>query len=251
MVHISNDPKNALDACLEDLILETAEVEDFLAQLATLAAASLSSSCKRAVHCSIVVQRPKKPAAVATSGDCARGVDDARGMDELHSTLRDGPGLSAAREKQSVLVPDLLTERRWPDYVRDASGQGIRSVLSVPLVTEGETRAVLNAYSASFGDDDIRVAESFAARASKSLLLALRIAHLTDLRDNMRAAMQSRTPINLAAGMVMAQNRCSQEAAMAILKAASSHRNTKLRDLAQALILSVSSQTAVSTHFDE
>ena len=248
MDQISNELQTALGGCLEDLILESANVEEFLAQLATMAAASLSSSGRRAVQCSVVLRRPKKSVAVGTSGGCARA------MGELHVTLRGGPCLSAARENQSVLVPDLRTERRWPDYVRAASSQGIRSILSVPLIAEGETSAVLNLYSsssASFGEDHIQEAQSFAARVSKPLLLALRIAHLVDLRDNLRAAMQSRTPINLAAGMVMAQNRCSQEAAMATLKAASSHRNTKLRDLAQALIFSVTSQTAVSTHFEE
>ena len=62
--------------------------------------------------------------------------------------------------------------------------------------------------------------------------------------------MKSCTTIDLAAGVIMAQNRCSQATAMAILKNASSARNIKLRDVAATVIASVSSDTAVTTHFD-
>ncbi|WP_424991742.1 ANTAR domain-containing protein [Nesterenkonia salmonea] len=37
--------------------------------------------------------------------------------------------------------------------------------------------------------------------------------------------MESRTTIDLAAGIIIGQNRCSQEEAIAILKKASNHRN--------------------------
>jgi hypothetical protein len=47
--------------------------------------------------------------------------------------------------------------------------------------------------------------------------------------------MQSRTVINLAYGVIMAQNRCSQAEAMEILTKVSSHRNRKLRDVATEL----------------
>ena len=47
--------------------------------------------------------------------------------------------------------------------------------------------------------------------------------------------------IDLAVGILMGRNRCSQEEAVEILKTASNHRNVKLRDLAADLIASVSS----------
>lgn len=62
--------------------------------------------------------------------------------------------------------------------------------------------------------------------------------------------MKSRTTIDLAAGVIMAQNRCSQATAMGILKNASSARNVKLRDVAATVIASVSSDATVITHFD-
>ncbi len=67
---------------------------------------------------------------------------------------------------------------------------------------------------------------------------AVRIAALTDTAHNLRAAMQSRTTINPAAGIVMAQNGCSHEAAIDILMKASSIRNIKLREVAAAVVAS-------------
>lgn len=63
--------------------------------------------------------------------------------------------------------------------------------------------------------------------------------------------MQSRTAIDIATGVVMAQYWCSQEAAMSILKRASNSRNTKLRDVAAGVIESVSPKPGVRTYFDE
>ena len=48
----------------------------------------------------------------------------------------------------------------------------------------------------------------------------------------------------------MAQNRCSQEAAVRILTEASSNSNTKLRDIAKSLVDSVGG-TGTRTHYQE
>jgi AmiR/NasT family two-component response regulator len=61
--------------------------------------------------------------------------------------------------------------------------------------------------------------------------------------------MASRTTIDLAVGIVMGRNRCTQEQAFEILRAASSHRNVKLRDLAAELVATVGKGPA-TTHFD-
>lgn len=67
----------------------------------------------------------------------------------------------------------------------------------------------------------------------------------------MRTAMDSRTAIDLAVGANMGQNRCSQDEAIAILRAASQGRNMKLRDLAVNLLASLGQTGPVRTHFDD
>ena len=228
-----------------DLVLGSEDVEAFLTDLAAFSSESLSLP-DAPVFCGITVLR-KKRAATAASSD-----ERARVLDELQNTY-EGPCLTAMDSMGSVLVPDLRREDRWPEYVEAASGQGLRSVLSVPLLVEGDTRAALNLYSEranAFSDADVERAEVFAQHASKSLRLALKIAQLSDARNDLAAAMQSRTVIDLAVGAIMAQNHCSQEEAFTILRTASSNRNIKLRHLAQSIIAAVSSGK-VTTHFEE
>ena len=228
-----------------DLVLGSEDVEAFLTDLAIFSAESLSHP-DSPVFCGITVLRKKRAATVATSHDRARVLDD------LQNDF-DSPCRTAMDQMGSVLVPDLAREYRWPEYVAAASSQGVRCILSVPLLVEGDTRAALNLYSEranAFTEADVERAEVFASHASKSLRLALKIAQLSDARNDLAAAMQSRTVIDLAVGAIMAQNHCSQEEAFTILRTASSNRNIKLRHLAQSIIAAVSSGK-VTTHFEE
>jgi hypothetical protein len=119
---------------------------------------------------------------------------------------------------------------------------------------EGETRAAINLFASrphAFSSQDIDDAESYAENASKTLRLALRIAQLTDARNNLAAAMESRTTIDVATGVIMAQNRCSQESAFKILRSASNTRNVKLREIATGIVASVAEGQPLTTYFDE
>ncbi|KSU78647.1 GAF domain-containing protein [Pseudarthrobacter enclensis] len=231
---------------LGELVLTSSHVEEFLHDLSVEAAKELSSAGQQ-VSCSVTLVRRKKAATVASSDNRARA------MDEFQYTFQDGPCLSALRQDTTIHVPDLRREDRWPEYVAAVNEGTLKSVLAVPIPLDGNSRAALNLYSdgqEAFDAGAVTAAERFARDASTSLRLALRIAQLTDARDDLATAMASRTVIDLAAGAIMSQNRCSQETAMEILKSASSTRNIKLRDVAAKVVASVAGDTPVSTHFD-
>lgn len=117
---------------------------------------------------------------------------------------------------------------------------------------DSEAKCALNFYATTpnaFTEEDRSAAEAFAREASASLRLAVHIAHLADTSENLKSALSSRTTIDLAAGIIMGQNRCSHDAAMTILKAASSGRNLKLREVAAQVLTSLGQQ-APTTHFD-
>jgi GAF domain-containing protein len=158
------------------------------------------------------------------------------------------------RDLKTVYVPDVRGEERWPELALSAASQGYLSILGIPVALEDQTRAALNIYAsgpASFTPADITVAEKFADQASKSLRLALRIARLRDARDDLAAAMESRAVIDMAVGVVMAQNRCAPEEAFALLRSASNSRNTKLREVAGSVVASISGRADVKAHFEE
>lgn len=232
---------------LQDLVLETADAGEFFDELAAFCAHLLARS-DEAPDCNVMVVRRKRPVIVACSTPWARR------MDELQIAFGDGPCLSAMRTGTTMHVPDVSGEDRWPEYIRAVAGQGVRSILCVPLQMDGDSTAALNFYSSreyGFSGEDIDRAELFGEQSAKTLRLELRLARLQYAKEDLEAAMKSRTGIDIAVGAIMAQNRCSQDEAMAILVKASSSRNIKLRDVAAGVIDSISPRTEVVTYFDE
>ncbi|TQJ33962.1 GAF and ANTAR domain-containing protein [Arthrobacter sp. SLBN-122] len=229
------------------LVLESRDVRDFLAELAVRAASRLSVR-GNTIHSGVTVIRRRKPQAVAASEAAARV------LDELQNGFGDGPCLTALRKRTTLLVPDLAAEKRWEPYVRAALEHGVSSILAIPLDLSGDAEAVLNLYSGcsnGFSAEDISTAEAFARQAAGSIRLILRITQLNEAREDMSAAMQSRTVIDMAIGAIMAENRCTRDEAFNILTRASSTRNIKLRDVAASVITSISGEEKIPTHFSE
>lgn len=102
---------------------------------------------------------------------------------------------------------------------------------------------------AFFTLDKQRTAAVFAEQTVRTIELTLQLARSQDLTDNMRAAMRSRTSIDLATGIIMGQNRCSQDKAFGILRQASNTRNHKLRDLANLIVEKAGGSTP-NVHFE-
>jgi GAF domain-containing protein len=230
---------------LQDLVLKTQDVKEMLDELAQFSAATLADPAL--AFCSITLIQRKKPVTVA------RSEDRAARLDESQYSAGDGPCLTAIRRQAVVHLPDLSNEDRWPAYTAAALEAGVGSSLSVPLILEGEAEAGLNLYSTrshGFAAEDISMVETYSYHASKALRLAVRISQLAEAKAHLMAAMEARTTIDLAAGAIMAQNRCTQESAMRILKIASSTRNVKLRDIAASVVASLSHDPNVRTHFD-
>jgi GAF domain-containing protein len=175
-------------------------------------------------------------------------------LDELQCEFGDGPSLTAIRTRTTVHVPDVGGEHRRPEYIDAVSAHGIGSILGIPLKLEGTATAALNLYSPlphGFTREDITRAEAFAEQAAKTLRLELRLAQLSNANKDMAQAMKTRTIIDLAVGAIMAQNCCSQDAALRILHRASSNRNIKLLDVAASVITAITDNTHVRTHFDQ
>lgn len=232
---------------IQNLILESADFEEFLNELARLSAKATSTDGSE-VLCGITLLRDRQAATIGWSSA------EAREVDEIQYSLAQGPCLTSAEEQREVYVPDLLEEDRWgPDYAIAVAQHGLRSVLSLPFDLQGEAKAALNLYSAApnaFGDQARERAWEYTREVSQALRLAVRFALHNDNAVNLRASMKSRTAIDLAIGIVMGQNRCSQDEAFRILSDAASNSNTKLRTLAENLVGKIGGAQA-TTHFDE
>jgi GAF domain-containing protein len=231
---------------LQDLILDTETVEDFLDRLAGFAAATLSRSVGAEIECGVTLQRRKRTMTVA--GSSPRAV----ALDSIEHSLGDGPCIAALRTKSVVVLADVDTDARWPEYQRQLAAHGCRSTLGVPLEIGEDAAAALNFFAAGSGlftEETVAEAAGFADLAGRALRLAVRIGTVQARASDLQAAMEHRTAINLACGVIMAQNRCSQDEAMAILTRVSSNRNQKLRDVAAEILRNLQGQD-IRTHFE-
>lgn len=232
---------------VQNLILDSADFEEFLNELARFSAHQVAGEGDDAL-CGITLLRDRKAVTIGWSSDSAREVD------EIQYSLSRGPCLTAAEEEREVHVPDLLQESRWgPDYAGAVASHGLRSVLSLPFHLQGDAKAALNLYSDvphKFDERAAAKARGYTREISQALRLAVRFSLHTDSAANLRATLEHRTVIDIAIGIVMAQNRCSQEAAVGILTDAASNSNTKLREIARSLVDSVGG-TGTRTHYQE
>ncbi|HET7139011.1 MAG TPA: GAF and ANTAR domain-containing protein [Arthrobacter sp.] len=237
---------------LQDLVLGSPALHELLAETATILAVQLSLPGNQ-LSCGITVVRHKRPTSAAGSDTLART------LDEVEKRAGDGPGLAALRTQTMVHVPDVKSDLRWPRYNHAAGEAGAGSILALPVNLQsvnlqGAAQAVISLYSPStygFPPHGIDAAVELTGIAAKTLDLALTIAYLRDARDDLSAALKSRTVIDTAVGVVMAQNRCNREAAFQILVKASSYRNIKLREVAAIIISGIGGEPEFPTAYDE
>lgn len=222
-----------LAGALQDILLATEDVENFLDQLVDVAVTTLGSD----VSAGITLARDGHAMTVASSDAAAARYDEVQyGHDK-------GPCLTSIRTGEVVVVDDLSQEERFGDYRPHALALGVRSAMSLPL--SGGTGAVgaINLYSQethTFGEAEREDAHRFADEASRALTMALRLAQHAELSAQLQAALTSRAVIDQAIGVIMGQNRCDADEAFAVLRTASQNRNVKLRTVAEEIVTAVS-----------
>jgi GAF domain-containing protein len=220
-------------AALHQLLLATQTVQEFLDRLVGRAAADTGH------HCGITVGPPDAAEGAYT---VASSHELSRQLDELQYADGDGPCLEALRTAVPVFVTDMTTDKRWPDYLRHAVDTGARSSMSYPLLSDGRSIGAINFYAfeplAPRIDLQAR-ASDLAAVAAGALALAMRLAQRGDMIAHLRTALTSRSTIDQAIGILMAQQRCGSRAAFDLLRKASQGRNVKLREVAVGILASV------------
>ena len=231
---------------LQDILIGADNVDGFLEGLAGFAASTLSGLAGTAIECAITLKRRRHTSTVA--GSSPRAVE----LDHIEQRVGDGPCIRALFTMAPELLNDVNTDDRWPEYQKRLAENGVYSTLGIPLDIGEGASAALNFFGPApglFTPELFDRAVGFGELASRTLHLSVRIGAAQARAQNLEAAMQSRTAIDVACGVIMAQNRCSQKEAMEILTKVSSNRNQKLRDVAMELLGRLSG-SAVETHFE-
>jgi len=231
---------------LQSVLVGAGNASDFLSGLTKLAAASISEASGDEIECAITVKVRRRP--LTAAGSSPRAVQ----IDRFEQAIGDGPCIAALREMSPVIIDDGSLDFRCTAPTKKFAEIGVHSSLGIPMEISEDASAALNFFASkpgAFTPDVFNKAVGFAAAARNILHLSVRIDSAHHRAEDLESAMQSRTAIDLACGVIMAQNRCSQAEAMEILTKVSSNRNRKLRDIATELIEQVSG-SGIETPFE-
>lgn len=155
-----------------------------------------------------------------------------RTVDALQEETGQGPCLDAAYENETVRVPDMAREQRWPLFAKRAAEAGAKGMLSFQLFVSGHDLGALNLYSHqadAFDDVSEHVGLMFVSHAS---IAYASISRQTQLAE----AVASRLVIGQAQGMLMERYQLDPAHAFAVLVRASRSSNVKLREVARQLV---------------
>lgn len=144
-------------------------------------------------------------------------------IEQLHRDCDEGPGIDAARTKQTARVVDLAVETRWPRFTTSAAAQtSARSMLAIPLYTNTQTWGallMLGSQVGTFGPDAEEAGQILATHAALTLEAMHQDRHY-------RSVLGSRDIIGQAKGVLMERFDIDVAAAFSLLTRLSeqSHR---------------------------
>lgn len=167
--------------------------------------------------------------------------DPIRTIDESQYAAGSGPCVEAIRTGEEVRsdVPNAL----WPDFSAVAQEASIRAVWSLPLAVQGRVSGALNFYSLAQSPWDsasARPARLLARQAAAVLDNGMTLAQSQHVNVTLRRALETRTVIGQAQGVLMARQNIGPDEAFDILRRASQRTNRKLRDVSAEIVAGVS-----------
>jgi GAF domain-containing protein len=171
-------------------------------------------------------------------------------VDEWQYQQGHGPCLAAAAATNTVTVPDMAGEARWPQWADRAIDAGVHSSISVGLPLRESVSGALNVYATkphAFDEDAVILAETFSGYAAVAMANAHRYDSTTTLADHTKSAMDRRAIVEQAKGIVMAERRCTSEEAFAILAKVCEYSGHEPADVAAALVASATRPRRSST----
>ena len=160
-------------------------------------------------------------------------------IDQTQYESGHGPCLDAFRNGSSVIVDSLATDARYPEFATAALAHGVRSTLSLPMLSGETSVGALNFYAgsdAAFGETEADVGRLFAGQATVVLVNAQAYWGARLRSEHLEQALVGREVIDMAKGIIMNAIGCGPDEAFDTLVKQSQQENRKLRDVAAEIV---------------
>jgi GAF domain-containing protein len=159
--------------------------------------------------------------------------------DAIQYECGEGPCLTAWAAEEPVLITNLREESRWPEWRKAADGLPILSVVSVPLIADGECIGAMKLYAAApnvYDESSTALLQLIAGPA------ALLLSHIQAseaphrMTEGLRASLHSRDLVNRACGVLMERFGLPQQAALQRLINQAREENLALQQVSERIL---------------
>lgn len=150
--------------------------------------------------------------------------------------LGDGVAGKVALENKAMVVSNIQTDKSYK-YKEIAVGEGLVSLLCVPLHVKGKVIGVLNTYTAeqyNFSDYEINILQTVADQAA----IVLENYRLVIESKVIKEELETRKALERAKGILMREENLSEEEAFKKIQKFAMDKRKSVRELAEAIILS-------------
>lgn len=162
-----------------------------------------------------------------------------REVDAIQYGLGEGPCITAAAERRTVVCGSLDREAAFPRFGQRVGRLGVNSVLSLPLLGPDRVLGAMNVYAHArnaFDQRAVQLGELFAVPAAISVQNAQALFQARRLATHLQAALTSRATIDQALGILLSRTGGTPEEAFDRLRVLSQSRNEKLAIVAQSIV---------------
>jgi GAF domain-containing protein len=162
-----------------------------------------------------------------------------RMLEALQEQFGEGPCVDAFLEDGPVLGDDVGADPRWPSVGPLAVGHGVRAVLGVPIDLREGPVGTLNVYATRphrWDDADVAAIQAY-TRVIASLLRSATRAHVSGkAASQLQHALDHRSLIEQAKGMLMERRGLDQQAAFELLRTRARSTRRRLDEVAREVV---------------
>jgi GAF domain-containing protein len=170
--------------------------------------------------------------------------------DALQYELDEGPCLTAWATRQLVRIDDTTTDSRWRRWNDAVQSLGVRSVLSAPLVIDGESIGAMKVYCErpmNYGPHDEHIMRLLADQAAILMSNSQSLQEARRLGRQLTGALASRDTIAQAVGVLLGRGAPSVQEAFGRLAAAARQTNRPVEEVARTLLTTVIARSTGSS----
>jgi GAF domain-containing protein len=213
---------------LAEVLLTQRTLGGALANIAEVATTSVPS-CDAASVALSINGRPTTASATARI---------ALELDMVQYDLHDGPCLTTFRSMEALRLDLVGLEEKLPHFAVAARQRGITSVLSSPAIWGDELIATLNLYShgGTFDESAEAIAAVLATQVTIAVSRSPEFAAARGVVEQAQRDADDRSDIDLATGILMANQACTADQAAGLLRQAAADDEQTILQIAHRII---------------